>query len=371
MSSRSVRCGRNADEPVRARRARAAPALRRDQSVQAIGAGGLRDRQRGQAFVELAIGLLVFITVLIAAVHFGELAHLGLKVHESAASAAWDSTSYRVERPGPEGSPGAWYDTSRIAEPLSNTQGADRYDNWDGRPSRLGVGAPTQLYTQADPMEARCSVLAAPRVEFRIRDTAVTPAYGDPAPLSCTSTGVVNTVNIPSGFHQDSSGGFFKAPHLRQSPMTLCAFGRATGGTCAGSVPLLLGDHGLTSGNNENNECERRPSDQGAFGASCRNPTFYQLAHENWDRSRPWSPLPDQFADDVTGRYPRGKVTGFYMSYRGELSGFGEPGDNRYYQTTPMDHSPGGSYRTAYTAMTTTAAGDGMGFLYAGRYRCD
>lgn len=328
-------------------------------------------RQRGQAFVELAVGLLIFITVLIAAVHFGELAFLSLKVNEAATSAAWDSTSWRVERPGAEGTdPNAWYDTGRFAEPLSNSLGGGRYANWDGRSSKLTNNAPRQLYTQANPMQTRCVQVAAPRVAFRISDTAVTPAYGDPSPLSCSSTGVVNTVNVPTGFQQKESGGFFKAQHLRTSPLTLCAFGRASQGECTGGLTLLLGDHGLSSGNAENAECARMPSDNGVLGAACANRTFYRLAHENWDRSKPWSPLPDRFARKVTGRNPKGKVTGFYMSYRGELSAFGES-DTRLWQTSPLDHSPGGTYGTAYTNAYLRASGDGMGFLYAGRYRCD
>ena len=326
---------------------------------------------RGQATLELAVGLLVFITVLIAGIHFGEISHLGLKVHEAAASASWDATSYRVERPGANGvDPAAWYDTNRLATPLINSNGAARYANWDGRSSKAGSSAPRQLFTHARAMAASCATVASPNTDFQIDDTAVTPAYGNPGVLSCTASGTIDTINVPSGYHQQSSGGYFKADHLRTVPLTMCAFGRASFGQCLGGLPLLLGDHGLSVGNAENAECGRLPSDQGVLGAACANPTFYRLAHENWDRSMPYTGAPEAFARSVTGRAPTGRVSGFYMSFRGEESGFVET-DTKGWQTSPMDHAPGGTYRTAYTERAVTAVGDGMGFLYAGRYRCD
>jgi hypothetical protein len=57
-----------------------------------------RREERGQGTVELAIGLLVFVTVLIFGIHFAELSFLSLKTTEAASYAIWDSTGRRVHR---------------------------------------------------------------------------------------------------------------------------------------------------------------------------------------------------------------------------------------------------------------------------------
>lgn len=325
---------------------------------------------RGAATVELALGMLLLIPTLMAGLYFGELFHLSLKVHEAAASTAWDATAYRVERPGPNGvDPNAWYDSNRIARPRAEANGQQRYEGWDGRTSRVGVAAPRQVYTHAEPMTVRCTVGGGGAAGFPVQATAVTPAYADPGLLNCGAEGIVNMVDVPASYYERGQGGWFTENILPGLPMRLCAFGRPVGGRCEGALPLMLGDHGFTSGNGENAECARQSTDPGVLGGSCANPTFYRLTHENWDRSRPWSSIPDDFARRVTGRAPTGKVTGFYMSFRGEESAFGEI-DTRNWQASPMDFAPGGTYRTAYSDRYARAAG-GLPFLYAGRYRCD
>ncbi|MFL5318506.1 MAG: TadE/TadG family type IV pilus assembly protein, partial [Myxococcaceae bacterium] len=326
---------------------------------------------RGQAMVELVLGLLIFVTVLIAGIHFGELSHLSLKAHEASASAAWDATSYRAEQLGPEGvDSSAWYDASKYAVPNANSKGGARYDNWDGRSSSLGKSPPVGLYTRPADMVTSCQNVTGSPLDFRTQDTTVTPAFGSPGVVTCASAGIVTTINIPQGFLDKSDNGYFKAKHLNYKPITLCGLGRSNNGQCGGAVALVLGDHGLTTGNGENAECPRYKEDDGVMGSACANAPFYRLAHENWDRSFGWTPLPDQWTKKVAGTYPKGKVTGFYMSFRGEESGFGEI-DTRLWQSTPMDYAPAGTYRTAYNQMYTRDSGDSLRFLYAGRYRCD
>lgn len=331
----------------------------------------MKRNARGQGLTELVLGLLIFVTVLIAGIHFGELSFLSLKAHEASASAAWDATSYRAEQLGPYGvDPNAWYDASKYAVANANSKGAARYENWDGRSGSLGKAPPVGLYTRPDDMVTNCQNVTGSPLDFRTQDTQVTPGFESPGIVSCTSKGVVNTVNIPRGFLDKADNGYFKAPHLKTTPLTLCGMGRAQGGQCLGAVQLVLGDHGLTSGNGENAECGRYSRDDGVMASACANLPFYRLAHENWDRSYGWTPLPDQWTKKVTGSYPKGKVTGFYMSFRGEESGFGEI-DTRLWQSTPMDFAPGGTYRTGYNQMYARDSGDKLGFLYAGRYRCD
>ena len=55
----------------------------------------------GQATVELALGLLVFVTVLLFGIHFAEVGWLSLKVQEAGAWAMWEAAGANMRWPGP------------------------------------------------------------------------------------------------------------------------------------------------------------------------------------------------------------------------------------------------------------------------------
>lgn len=330
--------------------------------------------------MEVALGLTVFVTALMFGLHFAELSHLSLKAHEAVAAAAWDATAYRVERPGVDGVDAwAWYDAGRIAAPQAMAANNGRYSDWDGRRSAVGNRGPTQLFTRAEGLTTECTRSEDPRDGFRVSATANTPRYGEPGALSCVTRGGVRTINLPSQFLQDANDGLFSAAHLTRSAFTLCGLGRpVSGNTCRGSLNILLGDHGLTSGGGEESECALLRDD--VPGQRCANRAFYSLAHEAWDRSQGWTGLPERWADRVAGNAPRGRVTGFYLSFRGEESGtFGESHE-RVWQTQPMDYNLAdtpslgrvrGTYRMAYDAANALRASSAAGFVYLGRYTCD
>ncbi len=331
-----------------------------------------RRGERGQALAELVLGLAVFVTVLIFGLHFAEVAHLGLKTHEAVAAAAWDATSYRVERPGALGAdPVAWYDASRYAAPRANTLTNERYADWDGRQSTTG-SAPTLVFSRANELITTCNRNMNAGNTFRVDATPTTPAYGEPGALTCASRGTVSAINIPTSFLQEADQGFFSAPHVRRNIFPLCGLGRASGGECQGTLSLLLGDHGLTSGEGENLECALLADD--LPGRTCANRAFYGLAHQAWDRSMGWTGAPERFADRVTGSSPTQRITGFYLSFRGEESGFGEIHE-RLWQTQPMDHNLAttgrGTYRMAYNTSNMLRASTATRFVYLGRYTCD
>jgi hypothetical protein len=330
---------------------------------------------------ELVIGLIVFVTVLMFGLHFAELSHLSLKVHEATAAAAWDSTAHRVERPGVNGTDGwAWYDVGRIAAPQTMADTNERYRDWDGRQSVSGTTGPVQLYTQANALTTTCTPNTDPRNGFLVSATANAPAYGEPGALSCMTQGGVRTINIPARFLEDANNGFFSAAHLTRTNFTLCGMGRpVAGNNCGGSLNILLGDHGLTMGEGEENECRVLTDD--IPGQRCANKAFYSLAHEAWDRSMGWTGAPERFAERVTGSAPRQRVTGFYLSFRGEEEDrtFGERHE-RLWQTTPMDFNLAqtssmgmvrGTYRMSYDNANALRSSTMTRFVYLGRYTCD
>jgi hypothetical protein len=335
---------------------------------------------RGQSTVELVLGLMVFVTALMFGLHFAELSHLSLKAHEALAATAWDATAYRVERPGVAGvDDWAWYDAARFAAPRAVADTNARYADWDGRSRVVADRGPRQLYTQANELTTACIRSADPRNGFRVSETDEAPGYGEPGALSCVTQGGVSTINLPARFLQEADNGFFSARHLSRRAFTLCGLGRPVAGdTCRGSLNILLGDHGLTSGDGEERECALLGDD--VPGQRCANRAFYSLAHEAWDRSMGWTGEPERWANRVTGSSPQGRVTGFYLSFRGEESGtFGESHE-RVWQTQPMDYnlaqSPSlgtrrGTYRLAFDKANALRDASATGFVYLGRYTCD
>ncbi|GHG73028.1 hypothetical protein [Comamonas sp. JC664] len=335
---------------------------------------------RGQALVETVLGLMLMVTVLMFGLHFAELAHLSLKAHEAVAAAAWDATAYRVERPGVEGvDDWAWYDSGRIAAPRAEDATNARYVDWDGRQSVQRAMGPVQLYTRAGELTTACIRNLDPSNGFSVSATANTPAYGEPGAISCITQGPVDTINLPARFLDDADNGHFTAEHVTRTAFRLCGLGRpASGTTCRGSLNILLGDHGLTQGQGEDLECHLLQDD--VPGQRCQNPAFYSLAHEGWDRSMGWTGVPERWTSNVVGSAPSGRVTGFYLSFRGEESGtFGESHE-RVWQTQPMDHNSvhtpslgrrRGTYREAFDAANRLRAGTATQFVYLGRYTCD
>lgn len=347
-------------------------------------AGGQRlpgvPMKRGQALVETALGLLVMVTVFIFGLHFSELGYLSLKVHEAAASALWDSTAYRVHRPGADalGEPPYdwWYDSMRVAGPEAQSAARSRYADFDGRTSTSGQ-PPSLVFTRAEELAVECAAKKPP-----VDRSQLTPAFDDPGTMSCVAAGKASAVRIPKSF--DEQGGHFQEAHYSfPGAMSLCSTGRALGGVCQGKLSLLLGDFGLTD-DPENKECPRQNK-----SVRCKdgNYPFYYLTKELWDRSpkalgldwtdgylsRPKSNKnqAEWFTKEVTGEIPDGKVTGFYTSLRGEESGFAEsaPGNDDtpggVWQTTPMDQPGWTQYRDSYRRRDSCSAG---GFCYLGKY---
>lgn len=86
-----------------------------------------RRRARGQAVVELVLGLIVFVTILIFAIHFAEVGYLSVKVTEAAHSAIFDATGYKLHK---------WPRDTSPASSAASRAGNDaqsRYQDFDSR----------------------------------------------------------------------------------------------------------------------------------------------------------------------------------------------------------------------------------------------
>jgi hypothetical protein len=308
---------------------------------------------RGQATLELAIGVLIFIPVLLLGIHFAEVGAITLRVNQAAASAVWDTTGLRAHRfntatPTFRNSynikDGAGRDPAARADAL--------YKNFDGLSSG-GGNTITQVFTRGTSLQVTCT-------PSKVMKTPVAPAGRDFGPIfqsydfarnggnrvdgmACSAEGTVNAFNLPTQYMEQGNGGWFNAPMVQRASFTVCAIGRASGGSCSGKLDVALDDWALsgssTADGNElkncDNECLVQGTGNQAYLRTVKrvfwgyNPTFQsnpdQTIHDFMVTLFTSSPAVPQLANVPVNE------TDFRFAFIGEE---GDVGD------TPTDYSP-------------------------------
>ncbi|PTL79048.1 TadE family protein [Vitiosangium sp. GDMCC 1.1324] len=334
--------------------------------------GTFQRAPRGQSTLELALSLLVFITVVMFGIHFSEVGYLSVKVHEAAVSPLWDSTAFRVHRMrGREDSVGDFGAFPSIAPRVMANANA-RYRDFDGRSSTGGDRAHiTQVFTRVDELRVRCS--REDRVAFDLprgqrpalrspepgtwgtyppqnvgnaTDSVLDGVYENLGGISCAAEAHLEALpTLPSRF-LEGKDGFFKERHAVRLEMKVCSVGRPVGGQCRGEYGILLGDFGF-SDPEVSRHCPLQPEQPDTPCAE--NPAFYYAAKKVYDNNkRSAGRKASQFARFFVGTSPIDE-SGFFMSYRGEEDDYierdtprGESQDerDRPRNTGGIDHKP-------------------------------
>lgn len=216
--------------------------------------------RRGQATVEAALGILVFVTVLAFGIHFAEMGYLAPKVEEAAIGAMWDATGASLHAGNL--SSGASYNRRATAIRNAASAAQTRYRDFDGRSSMSG-GSNRQVFTLGDGMTVNCSLTDAlsplmgdgtiDRSGYRLT-LYPNAANGE---MSCWSEATFHPAGFPRSFMDQGSKKFFPTRNYPPglSDIRICGFGRAMGGNCNnGSYVMLLDDWGL-SGGSESQDC--------------------------------------------------------------------------------------------------------------------
>ncbi|WP_375755179.1 pilus assembly protein [Corallococcus exercitus] len=273
---------------------------------------------RGQSIVEAAIGVTLFITVLIFGIHFAEVGFLSLKVQEAAISALWDGTHGQMHNiPATYGEA---HDSMRDA--AQNAQG--RYADFNGL-SRVDHGnGITQVFTRGTGMRVSCEQNGAVDWAGALVTQLV---YRDEGGTACNAQASLSAWNIPRTFlDKGTEGGLYKEQHLAdvESNLQVCAVGRAVGGQCNSRFSMLVDDWGL-SNEVESATCllfQDKPF-------PCTNVPFYLAAHAVYEPTAIliprhasrlvmealfWNPLPPLALKDMEAT--------FWMSAAGEETHF-------------------------------------------------
>jgi len=281
-----------------------------------------RAARHGQATVELALGLLVFVTVLLFGIHFAEVGWLSLKVQEAGAWAVWEST-------GPRTQDLAGNNLNPLNQTLSagglEQQTTTRYQDFNGLSSATGAPIIGAALVRGSSLRASC---AADRT-LRFAPTRTARAiYFDEGGLSCQVVARLDAIRIPSAFAQKAEGGFFQADHGVAAPYFFCAVGGRSGGTCRGRLSILTNDWGLAGdapGDNQSASCR--------IGNPCTNTPYKNAVQAMWVGG---GTAGKAFAEAHAGSAPTSAMD-YYFSYAGMefnyVTNLADEGGNTQYQT--------------------------------------
>jgi len=324
-----------------------------------------RAQRRGQATVETALGLIVFITVLIFGIHFAELTVMQMKVTEAAASAVWDSTQGQMHS--------LPFSYSEVNGSVGTAQASAqaRYSDFDGRRAVTRGAGPSEVFTRGSGMQVTCGVGAGlPAYTLGVAPIPLfgTVVYRDNGGMSCSAE--ARTQAFGFGPFLEGAGGFFQASQktgtAMNSGMKVCAVGRPSGlnGACRGRFSMLIDDWGLANGSalggTEGSICPSLP-----FGFPCvgMNMPYWTLVNSIYT---PWSLMfgGQNGADANLLRAAMGSLpptiwipivaspTSFHMSFYGEQTlhmgwtPWVGDGGGWYWQTSPHLWFP--TYMAAY-----------------------
>lgn len=291
---------------------------------------------RGQGVVEMALGILVFVTVLIFGIHFAEVGYLSLKASEASAHATWDATGMRAHRF--TGGPGVseFYNSNQMRKgfPARNAEEHAQalYADFDGRSSSNGSTTLSQVFTRARGMAVSC----------RPDDVAVMP--GNPGNIktvfksarannrevdgqSCSAESMLIGYNIPRRFMEKPGNGFFKEQHYQPVGIKVCGMGRprGLGGACQGRLVTALGDWGFAGTVNRANqpaewsECNTTTYD--GSGGGCDNKPYWRAVESLYfANNASYGQSSSQLATLVTASSAPADEQTFHMIFRGEYN---------------------------------------------------
>ena len=204
--------------------------------------------QRGQAVVELALSMLVFITVLVFGIHFAEVSYLSVRVQEAAAFAIYDATGQRTHEKGNQR-----FNLSSTAPGLSTSEARKKWGDFEANSGGDWANAKvSHVFTEIDQIYNGITC----RKETSINYSTSIPVVGvvTPNPFSggdneggmrCTASA---QVSIAPGFPKKFFDGKWnlKSDHYAGNATSykICATPRSVNGQC-GEFGLLIGDFSL------------------------------------------------------------------------------------------------------------------------------
>lgn len=292
--------------------------------------------RRGQATVELAIGMMLFVLLLVGGIHFGEMGMLAVKATEASSAALWDATGRLPHAYSRDGFP-LYHSTvaSRTVERIG-----PQYEDFDGREAGLGR-SPSLVFTRASELEVHCEI-AGSSVFTPMDLGTVNGVYFEQDAqygVRCTTTATASILpgRTPQEFHTDT--GWLTGPLLKDTEVQFCGVGRAWGGACNDGTPILIGEWALMNPtSDEAGSCDVYE------GADCENPGYYAAVQAYYDSPAgiPKGDAGSQLAAAVSMRSSPSDEDAFYMSFFGSEDEYQQRLSGTWIGRSTFTVTPGG-----------------------------
>jgi len=195
--------------------------------------------RRGQASVELALGLIVFITIVSFGIHFAETSYLALRVSGAAQSAIFRATGQRTHEKGS--------DFTR-ASTVAGLTTSDNAKYWDDFQPTVGEGAGTitHVLTKIEKSAnnvVRCTNEAT--MASSLAALAPTPYDGSKGGLKCSGEAQISVLPVFPKSFLDNNWALKTANYTGPTSFRVCATARSKKGGPCGQFGILLGDYAL------------------------------------------------------------------------------------------------------------------------------
>jgi hypothetical protein len=293
----------------------------------------MRPSARGQAMAELAVALIVFVTVVVFGIHFAEVGYLSLRVQEAAVAPLWDATALRVHRMRPQPNDIGDFSSFPGIAPEVASDANNRYRDFDGRRGVNGSTSITHVFTRMSNMVVQCDADA--NIDFDIPSgsgrSVLSEVYQNLGGTSCSAEADLQTLPALTSTFLEGASGFFQERHAVMRTWKACAAGRGVGSGCAGRYGILLGDFAFAD-TDVSGSCPLQPEQP---EVPCPdNPAYYYAVRQVFDANgRAAGSSATDFATFFVGYSPIDE-NDFFMSYRGLEHGYietdtpvGEPRD--------------------------------------------
>lgn len=199
---------------------------------------------RGQAAVELALGLIAFITVLMFGIHFAEVNYLGTRVGTATHSAIFRATGERAHEKGS--------DFQQVNQSVAGLTTMHHKKYWNDFQPTLGEGAApvVQVLTKIEKTEGnlvRC--FNQDQLKADLTRIAPTPYDETGGGIQCGAQATISVLPMFPKKFLDNNWALKAANYSGPTSYRVCATARNQKGGECGKIPILLGDYSLQGAN--------------------------------------------------------------------------------------------------------------------------
>ena len=204
--------------------------------------------KRGQAMVEMSLGLLVFVTVLVFGIHFAEVSYLSIRVQQAAAYAVYDTTGQRTHEKGNKR-----FNLSATIPGLTSSEARKHWGDFEANTGGDWASSKvSHVFTQFDDLYSGITCRREPSIKYStdapgLGVLAPNPfsAGNDTGGVKCTASATVSLTPFFPQHFVDGKWSFRSANYDGASTSyKICATPRASNGNC-GDFGILVGDFSL------------------------------------------------------------------------------------------------------------------------------